>query len=408
MPRCNHCGVENPEGARFCMSCGKDIGTIPLRPTPRSGSQPSAEDMARADRMLTEAFSLSDEGRLTESVRVTQQVLAINPHSTTAHSLLGTLYERLGNRDAAIREYQTVLSLSPGSSADRQRLNELLGLPATPQVARPTIRKTTTAKRPDLLYGGIILVLVFVIVGVVALIGRSGKDSETSPESTTASTTTVASMPPAPSNQASITPSLPSFSTPAPAPTNPAPSPNVPTPAPSAAPPPTPTVTTVTGNTPPGRQIIVLRSPGGDRQVEESRYFLPEGGILLTQPVRISTPQPQTEIRTLGVAVQPSVNLARQYVLSGRLNEASRVYEATLAVQPRVSPKLRMELATVYTRTGESRKAAIQYRRAFDLYEEQLSNGVQGVDAEDAQHGLSTCRAALRALGFRLPSQPSQ
>ena len=95
MPRCDRCGADSPEGAKYCMACGHSI-----KETVAASSQPpvspaNPESLSQADRFLTDAFALSDEGRLTEAVRLAQQTLRLNPSSTTAHSLLGTLYERL-------------------------------------------------------------------------------------------------------------------------------------------------------------------------------------------------------------------------------------------------------------------------------------------------------------------------
>lgn len=409
MSRCTHCGRESPEGARFCVSCGRTVGVDSARSVERKNT-PSSADLARADRFLTEAFGLSDEGRLTDAVRVARQVVEINPDSTTAHSLLGTLYERLGSRDAAIREYQTVLSLSPGSTADRQRLNELLGQPATAAAPAPTvvIPKPTaaTTRRPEVLYvGGGGALLVVVILAMVLLIGRSGKKDEPAQSAVTPPTRITTSAPMNGIVNPSITPmpapGLPSTTPAAGMPATPMPEfPNVttepaaeqpvqpgqPGPLPAEMRQPAPMILPYPGYRPPGQ--------------EEPRVFLPGGGIILNTPVKVKLSAVTNRTGILSTSVLPTPATAHRLVLSGRYEEASEVYEAALARQPNAPPKVREELAMVYSRLQEPAKAARHYMQALSQYEQQLRNSTDGDTASEAEHGIATCRAALRALGI--------
>jgi hypothetical protein len=130
---------------------------------------------------------------------------------------------------------------------------------------------------------------------------------------------------------------------------------------------------------------------------------LPTGaGRVLSGPLAVVTPH--TTLPGAAARVESRRNLvtARKLVATGNLQEASWAYEASLAAQPD-SPKPREELATVYFRLQEPKKAADNYIDAYNLYSQQLQSGVKGEDAEAAQHGLATCRAALRALGFQIP-----
>lgn len=409
MPRCTHCGSDSPEGSRFCISCGQAINGKSPQSATRRGAAPSSADLARADRLLTEAFGLSDEGRLTDAVRVALQAVTINPDSTTAHSLLGTLYERLGNREAAIREYQTVLSLSPGSTADRQRLNELLGLPTTTETPQAAVRRPVTERRPDLLYvGGGGAVILLVIIAIIVLINRTGqnepeKETPTTPPQvrmTTSQPVVIANPTPAP------VPGLPSAAPPAGTPTTPLPDFSRVTVDPNA-------VNQVAINqTPPlnpqlGPQTGVSREPQplilpypGYRPAGQTpaSTFLPGGGIVLNTPIKIKLPSSTGRTGVLR-AVLPTATSAHRLALSGRLSEASEVYEAVLARQPDAAPKMRVELAMVYSKLHEPAKAAKQYMRALEQYQEQLNSGASGDDANEAEHGMATCRAALRALG---------
>ena len=414
MPRCGRCGAESPEGAGFCVICGQAFAESapeqpPAAPLPAE-AEPVTDDLSRSDRILTEAFALSDQGRLTEAVRLAQQALSYNPNSTTAHSLLGTIYERLGNRDAAIREYQTVLSLSPASTADRQRLNELLGMPAAPEPTPTEPRKLPrVSRRPELLYLVGFTALAIVVIAAILILLR--KSSASGPSEVRAALT-----PPAATER---DPRLPTVVAAA---TTPLPVPGVAGPSSPAAggvvAPELPVSSTDEEAAPaagssgegavpeyedPTPEIdaapVVLPYPGYTPTQDTPPRFLPGGGMVVASTPTVRTPAPVSAAAAASNA-QPNIRAARQFVVAGRLDEAKEVYEATLASNPAGPPRLRVELATVYFRLNQRSRAATQYRQAYQGYRDQLAQGSQGVDAAEAQHGLATCEAGLRALGI--------
>jgi tetratricopeptide (TPR) repeat protein len=116
----------------------------------------------RARRTLEEAFRLSEEGRLQSAIQACQQAITLNPRSTSAHSLLGTLYERTGDRDGAIRSYEQVLTLSPGSTVERRRLNELMGVSAPPTEIGISPRTTRMA-----VTGGFVVVALILVGAII-------------------------------------------------------------------------------------------------------------------------------------------------------------------------------------------------------------------------------------------------
>src|ERR1700756_2829427 len=48
MPTCNECGTENPEGARFCYSCGKQVSS-----SARQGPYPISDQVELRDPVPT-------------------------------------------------------------------------------------------------------------------------------------------------------------------------------------------------------------------------------------------------------------------------------------------------------------------------------------------------------------------
>lgn len=412
MPRCGRCGAESPEGAGFCVICGQAFAeSAPEQPPvapPPAEAEPVTDDLSRSDRILTEAFALSDQGRLTEAVRLAQQALSYNPNSTTAHSLLGTIYERLGNRDAAIREYQTVLSLSPASTADRQRLNELLGMPAAPEPTPTEPRRLPhISRRPELLYVAGFTALAIIVIAAILILLR--KSSASGPSEVRAALT-----PPAATERESRVPTVVAAAT------TPLPVPGVagPSPAPavggglipeSAVPQPDEGAAPASGegaapeyeDTTPEIDAapVVLPYPGYTPTQDTPPRFLPGGGMVVASTPTVRTPAPVSAAAAASNA-QPNIRAARQFVVAGRLDEAKEVYEATLASNPAGPPRLRVELATVYFRLNQRSRAASQYQQAYRGYRDQLARGTQGIDAAEAQHGLATCEAGLRALGI--------
>jgi len=156
--RCPKCGKDSPDQARFCRACGQELtaDAQSAAPTPTSPEE-------RARRLLEDGFRFSEAGRLQQAIEACQQAISFNPASTSAHSLLGTLFERVGDREGAIRAYEQVLTLSPGSTVERRRLNELMGVPAAPEPVAVSPRAAQMA-----LTGAIV-----VVVAVAAILYTS-------------------------------------------------------------------------------------------------------------------------------------------------------------------------------------------------------------------------------------------
>ena len=85
----------------------------------------SDEDVEKLTRLLDMAFWHNQAGNQAAAITACQAALALNPNSTTAHSLLGTLYEKSGDDAQAIQHFEAVLSLNPDSQADAAKLDQL-------------------------------------------------------------------------------------------------------------------------------------------------------------------------------------------------------------------------------------------------------------------------------------------
>lgn len=125
---CSQCGADNTSDSKYCKECGTYVApsSISLAPNPQDFD--GVEDPLRQERLtklLDMAFWHLDVGNLDAAVLASEAALTINPRSTTAHSLLGTLYEKKGNDAKAIAHVESVLEINPNSEADAAKLEML-------------------------------------------------------------------------------------------------------------------------------------------------------------------------------------------------------------------------------------------------------------------------------------------
>ena len=375
--RCPKCGKEGPDQARFCRFCGERLAV-------EAGAPRILTPEERSRRLLEDAFRFSEEGRLQSAVHACQQAIALNPTSTSAHSLLGTLYERVGDRSSAIREYEQVLTLSPGSTVERRRLNELMGVAAAPERVAVSPRTARMA-----ITGGFIVVAL-ILVSAIVFTTQQQKPGER----------TVARRGPRPEVTARLAPAA------------------------QVAPPRlvssgrTRPPRLATPRTPRQRAQQVRRpaSPSYGQWIAPGTYLLPSGGsdpwggaarrvqrgtppfrgavpIRAAGPV-VSTPSwlyPSTVASARGAPVS---RLARDLYFQRNYSASIDVYRGYISENPSV-PEPREELAWVYTVAGERQSARQEYQVALDQYRADLE---RGHNIESARHGARTCESAIKAL----------
>ncbi|MBI3920037.1 MAG: tetratricopeptide repeat protein [Armatimonadetes bacterium] len=129
---CNKCGNRNPINSHFCRHCGARLD-LPGASTPIAeedylipGEAPSrVYDQAKVQKLLDLAFDLSERGDIVGAIMTCKEALVENPASVSGHSFLGSLYERQGEKEKAISQYELVLELNPDSTIDRENLQRL-------------------------------------------------------------------------------------------------------------------------------------------------------------------------------------------------------------------------------------------------------------------------------------------
>ncbi len=125
---CQDCNTGNSVDSKYCKECGAKINSgyrtmmLSIQDLPLHQSD---EDVETLTRLLDMAFWHNQAGNTDAAITACEAALAVNPHSTTAHSLLGTLYEKTGDNTKAIHHFESVLALNPDSQADAQKLEQL-------------------------------------------------------------------------------------------------------------------------------------------------------------------------------------------------------------------------------------------------------------------------------------------
>lgn len=85
----------------------------------------SEETQERLTKLLDMAFWHNQAGNIDAAILACEAALMIQPNSTTAHSLLGSLYEKKGDDAKAIQHFEAVVRLNPDSAADAAKLDQI-------------------------------------------------------------------------------------------------------------------------------------------------------------------------------------------------------------------------------------------------------------------------------------------
>lgn len=380
MTRCPKCGKESPDQARFCRFCGGKLG---LGAEAAASADAALSPEQRAQRLLEEAFRLSEQGRILAAIQTCQQAILLTPQSTSTHSLLGTLYERQGDREKAIREYEQVLTLSPESTVERRRLNELMGVPT----AREPV--TVSPRTARLAITGAFVVLVLIAFTAFTLTRPSQPREETKPrlrspagsDGRAVSAAEQSPMLPSP-GRTFLQPRMGSFPPPLPLPAR-TQTWSAQAPAPATG-----------GATYLGPGAYLYPSSGGER------YY----AGLQSRPAPLAGAQPYRGTPVVagapwtGAVSGGGTQTARDYYLQGDYQRAATTYQTYLNQHPGAGGAPKEELGWVYLQMGERDRAQQAYRSALGSYQTDLE---RGHNTEAARHGLRTCESAIKALEAR-------
>ncbi len=116
---CPDCGRRNDDDAQFCSQCGVSLAGGRSRGVPGSAHGPHE--------LVHRASELKDRGDIGGAIELCRRAIVGEPRHRGGHALLGLLYEQMGQTTSAIREYRVVLEIDPNSTAEREKLDMLLG-----------------------------------------------------------------------------------------------------------------------------------------------------------------------------------------------------------------------------------------------------------------------------------------
>ncbi len=122
---CSSCGAKNVAESNFCRQCGLKLDKAAAAKISEEAFDRAMPEEERVTALLELAYRRRKENDTEGAIGLCKEVLQLRPDSTTAHGLLGQLYEQVGERDKAVDQYEQVLKLNPGSIADRVKLDDL-------------------------------------------------------------------------------------------------------------------------------------------------------------------------------------------------------------------------------------------------------------------------------------------
>ena len=144
---CTACGTKNQLNSNFCKQCGQALEKTAPAKISEADFDHALPVEEQVDALLERAYRLRKTGDLGGAVALCNEVLELRPTSTSAHSLLGQLYEAQGDKPRAIAALERVLEINPGSIADRVKLDELRGDAAPRNEATPNRPRIVLAER---------------------------------------------------------------------------------------------------------------------------------------------------------------------------------------------------------------------------------------------------------------------
>lgn len=429
---CIRCGTKNPDDARFCKQCGRQMEPAE---EPAQAHQPEAaattpvaehvpDPEARFAELMAQARRAYERDDFEAAREACRDALDLKPDSAEAHALLSTVYEHLGDIDRAIAERERVVELNPNSLADKEKLDALrVGIAqvgarrriVSPRIPPPTFWDTSWGAAIAAAAAG----LAVLLVGYGVLAYREAHTKQAPPTqtaqnpvsgtipSTAPPNPAFTGAPPAASNQPAVQPQAPPSQ------------PNTTSrpPAMSEQPPLSPLP--IRPEAPP-----LESRPRDSGQNRDGGFFDPSqsgtspanppanpsgasGSSAGTQgPGRIeivvaprgdgsSLPSPNTPSKPGDAALESRNNaeIARNLQLAGKYREAASAWERALAGAGGEAARYHQNAALCYQRIGDKANARRHYQEAIRLYQEKL--GV-AEESEAAKQGIQACQAGLR------------
>ena len=136
--RCPKCGTTNGKTNRYCRECGLRLDGVRDRQAQVKDHVAASDEVALGEELF-DVWELLNSGDLDSALDKGEQMLAGNPESASAHSLVGLIYERKAEHELAdghmtsghqflkfaVAQYERIIDLNPDSTADREKVASL-------------------------------------------------------------------------------------------------------------------------------------------------------------------------------------------------------------------------------------------------------------------------------------------
>lgn len=426
--QCGKCKSVNDDDSRFCKRCGQYLYQA------ENDKQKRPDEQIRVGELIYAAYKHKESGRIDEAILACQGALTLNDQSSSAHTLMASLYEMRGDMDLAIEEYRKVLQVEPGNLGVKEKISYLDNILMAPVHEPGKFQLNIESLRPYLPAISAAVSLCVILLAGFLLIRSTRKTTVVSPER---SVETSQSQPVQPAQQGpqgypqqatleqqqayptpeqihnpqTAQPQTAAVPAP-PAPSNPVrnnsgardsirrgippirlPTMIQPT---SVAPSGTPIISPVDSRsaipaTGSGSPVIVPVNGNGF----QPQYTQPEPPNVSQPSIVYHAPKPSTNGAGAVSPIQPVQDpeeRAMQLQGAGRYDDAIRAYQS---VVKKSSDKGRIyqQMAISYQRVGKNQQAIDSYKKAIQAYRDQLASGR---DAAEVQRDIRACEAGLQ------------
>lgn len=183
--KCPKCGTYNGKTNKFCRECGLHLSWVVEDDNIQAEI---ANDEVALGEKLAEIYDCYESGDLDAALAGAEKVVRDNPSSTSAHGVLALIYERKGEMELegnnpeaargflelAFASYEKIVTLNPGSEADREKLAVLRMKLKGKKKRTPTVRRqfarlktAITSTSPQVLAAGITFIVILVLAIVL-------------------------------------------------------------------------------------------------------------------------------------------------------------------------------------------------------------------------------------------------
>lgn len=431
--QCSKCKTLNEDDSRFCKRCGQYLYHN------EKTDEKKPDEHIRVGELIYAAYKHKESGKVDEAILACQGALTLNDQSSSAHSLLASLYEMRGDINLAIEEYRKVLKIEPDNNSIKEKiayLDNILLEPANqPSVPGFNIEYLRPYMPAITAVGAMLLVLIigFSLIKVLSRGSSSGiadrntsttqqqpipqiqqQDQQVNPanqqQQTYPSQAQIEN--PQVAQPQTTTATAPVQQLPNTQSTNTETRNNTRRGIPSV---PLPRVIQPTAIVPRNATVISPIYPQSSSNVNNSPVIVPvdenngQSRNKYPEPPKISQPSitytaPKTtpaKTNTASPVIQPVQDpeeRAMQLQGAGKYNDAISAYQNILK---KTNDKARVyqQLALSFQHSGKNQQAIDSYRKAISAYKEQLS---AGRDASDVQRDIRSCEAGIMASQSQL------